>query len=118
MGRVVLWPGSGTRAMVVFRFSVYLFGETAPLRGLPKNASRAHCIEGTKKKLKCQLCSEYNDTGSAKPFTGPALRKWRKIHEKNGNRRRSRSQSARSSSSYCSTSSIQISWIGARESIF
>ncbi len=44
----------------------------------------------TKKKLKCQLCSEYNDTGSVEPFTGPASKKWRKIHEKNGNRCRSR----------------------------
>lgn len=33
----------------------------------------------TKKKLKCQICGEYNDTGSAKPYDGPASRKWRKI---------------------------------------
>ncbi len=26
----------------------------------------------THKKLKCQDCGEYNDTGHAKPFTGPA----------------------------------------------
>lgn len=38
----------------------------------------------TKKKLKCQLFSECNDTGSAKPFTGPASSKWRKIREKSG----------------------------------
>jgi len=25
----------------------------------------------TKKKLKCTLCGEYNDTGTAKPWTGP-----------------------------------------------
>jgi len=37
----------------------------------------------TKKKLKCQTCGEYNDTGSAKPYTGPAARKWRKVWEKN-----------------------------------
>ncbi len=36
----------------------------------------------TKKKLKCQTCGEFNDTGSAKPFTGPASRKWRKAWEK------------------------------------
>lgn len=29
----------------------------------------------TKKKLKCQLCGEYNDTGTAKPYGGPANRK-------------------------------------------
>ncbi|MGF7125146.1 hypothetical protein [Rhodococcus sp. AG1013] len=38
----------------------------------------------TKKKLKWQLCDEYNDTGSAKPYTGPESKKWRKFHEKNG----------------------------------
>lgn len=32
----------------------------------------------THKKLKCQVCDEYNDTGSAKPYTEPADRKWRK----------------------------------------
>lgn len=26
----------------------------------------------TKKKLKCQACDEYNDVGSAKPWTGPS----------------------------------------------
>lgn len=26
----------------------------------------------TKKKLKCQSCGQYNDVGSAKPYTGPA----------------------------------------------
>lgn len=35
----------------------------------------------TKKKLKCQVCDEYNDTGSAKPFTGPESRKFRKAYE-------------------------------------
>jgi hypothetical protein len=29
----------------------------------------------THKKLKCQSCGEYNDTGSAKPFTGSAIEK-------------------------------------------
>ena len=38
----------------------------------------------TKKKLKCQLCSECSDIGSAKSFTGLASKKWQKIHEKNG----------------------------------
>jgi DNA-directed RNA polymerase subunit RPC12/RpoP len=36
----------------------------------------------TKKKLKCQTCGEYNDTGNAQPFTGPAARKWRQRYEK------------------------------------
>ena len=36
----------------------------------------------TKKKLKCQTCDEYNDTGNADPFTGPEARKWRKAWEK------------------------------------
>lgn len=35
----------------------------------------------TKKKLKCQTCGEFNDTGNAKPFTGPEDRKWRKVYE-------------------------------------
>lgn len=35
-----------------------------------------------KKKLKCQTCDEYNDTGNARPFDGPASRKWRKRWEK------------------------------------
>jgi len=32
----------------------------------------------TKKKLKCQVCGEYNDPGNAKPYTGPAGRKYQK----------------------------------------
>jgi hypothetical protein len=32
----------------------------------------------TKNKLKCQTCGEYNDTGNAKPSSGPESRKWRK----------------------------------------
>lgn len=39
----------------------------------------------TKKKLKCETCGEYNDTGGAKPFTGPESRKWRKVWEKQEN---------------------------------
>jgi hypothetical protein len=35
----------------------------------------------TKKKLKCQVCGEYNDTGNAKPYDGPAARKYRKQYE-------------------------------------
>lgn len=35
----------------------------------------------TKKKLKCQVCGEYNDTGSAKPYGGPESRKYRKAYE-------------------------------------
>ncbi len=29
----------------------------------------------TKKKLKCQSCGEYNDTGNAQPYKGPASKK-------------------------------------------
>jgi hypothetical protein len=35
----------------------------------------------TKKKLKCQRCGEYNDTGNGKPYTGPAARKYRREWE-------------------------------------
>lgn len=35
----------------------------------------------TKKKLKCQRCGEYNDTGNGKPYDGPASRKYRKEWE-------------------------------------
>jgi DNA-directed RNA polymerase subunit RPC12/RpoP len=35
----------------------------------------------TKKKLKCQVCGEYNDTGNARPYQGPASRKYRKQYE-------------------------------------
>ncbi len=31
----------------------------------------------TKKKLKCHVCGEYNDSGNAKPYEGPASRKYR-----------------------------------------
>jgi hypothetical protein len=33
------------------------------------------------KKLKCQNCGEYNQTGDAKPYEGPADRKWWKRYE-------------------------------------
>jgi hypothetical protein len=36
---------------------------------------------GTKKKLQCQACHEYNDVGSAKPWDGPANQK---LAEKRG----------------------------------
>lgn len=36
----------------------------------------------TKKKLKCQLCGEYNQTGNAKPYMGPAGRKYRKQEQR------------------------------------
>lgn len=58
---------------------------------LAKRTGRAHIIGyltvgigalATKKKLKCQTCGEYNDTGTAKPYTGPASRKWRREWEK------------------------------------
>lgn len=32
----------------------------------------------THKKLKCQRCGEYNDTGNGKPYQGPAKRRYRK----------------------------------------
>lgn len=35
----------------------------------------------TKKKLKCETCGEYNDTGNAKPYNGPEARKYRKMYE-------------------------------------
>lgn len=35
----------------------------------------------TKKKLKCQTCGEYNDSGNAAPFSGPEGRKYRKAWE-------------------------------------
>lgn len=35
----------------------------------------------TKKKLRCQRCGEYNDTGNGKPYDGPAARKYRKEWE-------------------------------------
>jgi predicted nucleic acid-binding Zn ribbon protein len=54
---------------------------------LGKRTGRAH-IAGwvtftvgalaTKKKLKCQVCNEYNQVGNAKEFTGPLGRKYRK----------------------------------------
>ena len=36
----------------------------------------------TKKKLKCHVCGEYNDVGNAKPYEGPASRKYRKREAK------------------------------------
>ena len=41
------------------------------LRGEPRRYSQ-------KKKLKCQRCGKYNDTGSGKPYDGPAGREYRK----------------------------------------
>ena len=32
----------------------------------------------TKKKMKCQRCGEYNDTGNGQPYDGPDGRKYRK----------------------------------------
>ena len=54
---------------------------------LAKRTFRSKVLVGvgallTKKKLKCQTCGEFNDTGNAKPFDGPAARKWRKIYDK------------------------------------
>ena len=54
---------------------------------LAKRTFRSKMLVGvgallTKKKLKCQTCGEFNDTGNAQPFTGPEARKWRKVWEK------------------------------------
>ena len=54
---------------------------------LEKRTLRSKMLVGvgallTKKKLKCQTCGEYNDTGNAKPYTGPESRKWRRQWEK------------------------------------
>jgi DNA-directed RNA polymerase subunit RPC12/RpoP len=35
----------------------------------------------TKKKLKCQRCGQYNDTGSGQPYNGPEGRKYRQEYE-------------------------------------
>lgn len=35
----------------------------------------------TKKKLKCQVCGEYNDVGNAQPWDGPHGRKYREQWE-------------------------------------
>jgi len=35
----------------------------------------------TKKKLKCQVCGEYNDTGNADEYKGPASKKYTKMYE-------------------------------------
>jgi len=35
----------------------------------------------TKKKLKCQVCGEYNDTGEADPYVGPKSKKYQAMHE-------------------------------------
>ena len=54
---------------------------------LPKRTFRSKMLVGvgallTKKKLKCQTCGEYNDTGNAKAYAGPENRKWRKQWDK------------------------------------
>lgn len=51
-----------------------------------KRTFRAKAMVGvgallTKKKLKCQRCGEYNDTGGGKAYDGPAARKYRKEWE-------------------------------------
>lgn len=56
-------------------------------RGLTeKRTFRAKALGGvgallTKKKLKCQRCGEYNDTGNGKPYNGPDSRKFLKEWE-------------------------------------
>jgi hypothetical protein len=59
---------------------------------LAKRTFRSKMLVGvgallTKKKLKCQTCGEYNDTGNAEPFTGPEGRKWRRAWEKEQERK-------------------------------
>lgn len=53
---------------------------------LAKRTTRSKVLVGvgalmTKKKLKCQVCGEYNDTGNAKPFVAPEGKKYRKAYE-------------------------------------
>ena len=53
---------------------------------LAKRTFRSKMLVGvgallTKKKLKCQRCGEYNDTGNGKPYDGPAKHKYRKEYE-------------------------------------
>lgn len=48
----------------------------------------------TKKKLKCETCGEYNDTGNAKPYNGPESRKYRKRYEAEEANRAAPSQSS------------------------
>ena len=59
---------------------------------LAKRTFRSKVLVGvgallTKKKLKCQTCGEYSDTGNAQPFTGPEARKWRRAWEKEQERK-------------------------------
>src|SRR3954469_12352413 len=66
---------------------------------IAKRTFRAKVLVGvgallTKKKLKCQTCGEYNDTGNAQPFTGPEARKWRKAWEKEQERKTAAQRSA------------------------
>ena len=54
-----------------------------------KRTFRAKYLAGplavmTKKKLKCQICGEFNDTGNADPYTGPKSKKYQKMHEAEG----------------------------------
>lgn len=60
---------------------------------LNKRTGRAHIIGyltvgigalATTKKLKCQQCAEYNQTGNAQPYDGPEGRKWRRQEAKRG----------------------------------
>ena len=49
---------------------------------IAKRTTRSKVMVGvgallTKKKLKCQRCGEYNDTGNGKPYNGPEGRKYR-----------------------------------------
>lgn len=51
-----------------------------------KRTTRSKVLVGvgalmTKKKLKCQVCGEYNDTGNAKPWEGPEGKKYRAAWE-------------------------------------
>ena len=51
-----------------------------------KRTFRAKYLAGplalmTKKKLKCQICGEYNDSGNADPYNGPHSKKYRQMYE-------------------------------------
>lgn len=49
----------------------------------------------TKKKQRCTRCGEWNDVGSAKPYTGPASSKYRKLEQRSTPTTRSASPAPR-----------------------
>jgi hypothetical protein len=69
----------------------------------------------TKKKLKCQTCGEYNDTGNAQPFAGPEGRKWRKAWEKEQERKSAAERAAEERSAALATQAL-MSQVAAAQS--